>query len=116
MAVGYRALKDKLIVDLSTVFARQSQLREANLAIEQMKTIAISANDLGAQNTDAIIRLQETVPLTHKQITRSLDRIDERLNQMDHNNMAMQKEIAVTVTILAKLEERVDRHVNGKRE
>lgn len=109
-AIAYRALKDRLISDLATIFARQSQIREVTREVEQMRTVAMAANDASAQNAAAILRLQERDANDRERLRDTLERIETRLTQMDEQQRQDQRVLDRTVAVLAELEKRVDRH------
>lgn len=113
-AVSYRALKDKLIGDLSTVFARVSALRETTLKVDQMQTIAMNAQDLAAQNTEAITRLQESDRHWGALVKDSLDRLNTRLDDYARDHRDLQTQVTRTVALLDGLEQRFTRHLDGK--
>ena len=58
-AVGYRALKDRLVSDLKEIFARRDELDNVGSRVNGLVTVATMAKDVGDANSDAIIRLQE---------------------------------------------------------
>lgn len=113
-AIGYRALKDKLVMDLSTVFPRKSELNRLEQTVEQMRTVAMSANDLSAQNADTLIRLQEAERITRERIMDTLNRLDQRMTLSERDSAKLQNEITRTVTLLDSLEKRMDRHISHK--
>lgn len=94
----YRALKDKLIDDLTGIFARQSKvdaLQERHLALEhRTEAIDVRASD----NRDSVIQLREQ----WRPWVKIMERIDVRLDEHE-------KLHARTAAILDQIEKRLDR-------
>ena len=100
-AVGYRALKDRLVSDLKEIFARRDELDNVGSRVNGLVTVATMAKDVGDANSDAIIRLQEGEKYRWEPVLRMLEKMEQRLNA--HENA-----ITKATTILDTISRRLD--------
>lgn len=98
----YRALKDRLRKDLKDDFA--------SVAFE---SVALMAKETADTNSDRVTRLEESGGAHSIALSRTLVRIDHRLDEMDNRQRQAQREIDRTVALLDALEKRMDRHAHG---
>lgn len=106
-AVGYRALKDKLIGDLKDVFARSSELNSWGSRVNALESVVVATRERADENADAIIRLQETDKHRWQPMMNLLEKIDNRLN-------ASEKSVIQLTSAVTTLNDRMDRHAHGK--
>lgn len=106
----YRALKDRLIVDLKEVFARRSDLDGVGSRVNALESVAIMAKDTADAATDRIIRIEENGQALASRLAETLTRLERQLRDMDMRHRQAQKELDRTVALLDAMDKRMDRH------
>lgn len=101
-AVFYRALKDKLIGDMKPIFAKRSDLNGLGGKFDGMETVIVQIRDTVDENSDKILRLQESERHRWEPMVKVIEDIGKQLSK--HSEA-----ITRSTTILERLERRIDR-------
>lgn len=104
----YRALKDRLIEDLSKIFARRSEVNDLGGKVTASVSMATMAKDRADANADSIIRLQSSEEHRWAPMAKALDRLSRRLDESE-------KRAERHTALLDEITRRMDRHDNHSR-
>lgn len=107
--VGYLALQAKLAKDLGGTFASIADLNGLGERVTAASSVAIMAKDTADQNSDRLVRLEESSAAERAAISRTLQRIDKTLEDIDTRQRKDRSAIDKTAALLDEVQRRLDR-------
>jgi hypothetical protein len=112
--IFYIALRSKLVDDMRSTFALRTDVDGVGSRVNALETVAIMAKDTADQNSDRLLRIEAAGGEHSTSLSRTLTRIDERLNEMDTRQRNDRSLIDQTAALLAEVSRRLDRSDNQR--